>query len=271
MGVLMQISRDVGLPIVEAFEGCLAPVAGKPGLFKPYFCPAGVLTQGYGHTDLGGIPPKVVLGTLWDKAQCDAALANDMAVFEKHVADLAPNIADQNRFDALVSWSFNTGGPADSSVWTYARQGDVAETVVRLKRWNKARVNGELVELKGLTRRRAAESALFEGNPDEALSIAGTHRADFEPMPQQLPRPRPPASEIAKRAAPEIGAGAAAGGAATISKTEQPPPAAPGAAPSPASGGGLGGGVTFYIFVALVVVAVVFLIGKIGKIHADWA
>src|SRR5581483_3870212 len=137
MGVLMQISRDVGLPIVEAFESCLAPVAGKPGLFKPYYCPAGVLTQGYGHTNLGGIPPKVVIGTLWDKAQCDQALANDMAVFEKHVADLAPNVTDQGQFDALVSWSFNTGGPADSSVWSYARKGDVEGTVERLKRWNK--------------------------------------------------------------------------------------------------------------------------------------
>src|SRR5581483_11927643 len=248
MGVLMQISRDVGLPIVEAFESCLAPVAGKPGLFKPYYCPAGVLTQGYGHTNLGGIPPKVVIGTLWDKAQCDQALANDMAVFEKHVADLAPNVTDQGQFDALVSWSFNTGGPADSSVWSYARKGDVEGTVERLKRWNKGAGQRSVGRIEG---------------PDKAARCgSGAVRRRSR---------RGPAH---RRDAPGrfLPAAAAGGGAATISKTEQPPPAAPGsAAPSPASGGGLGGGVTFYIFVALVVVAVVFLISKIGKIHADWA
>jgi len=32
----------------------------------------------------------------------------------------------------------------------------------QLKRWNKARVNGELTELEGLTRRRQAEANLFD-------------------------------------------------------------------------------------------------------------
>ena len=45
----MKIS-DNGLAIVKAFEGCLKPVPGMPGHFRPYHCPANVLTIGYGHT-----------------------------------------------------------------------------------------------------------------------------------------------------------------------------------------------------------------------------
>ena len=45
----VRISQN-GLAIVKAFEGCLSPVAGRPGYFKPYVDPVGVLTIGYGHT-----------------------------------------------------------------------------------------------------------------------------------------------------------------------------------------------------------------------------
>jgi lysozyme len=267
----MHISREVGLPVVKAFEGCLQPVAGRPGLFMTYYCPAGVLTLGYGHTNLGGVPPKINAATVWSQAECDRALANDMAKFERHVAALAPNISDQGQFDALVSWSFNTGGPADSSVWTYARKGDVAETVARLKRWNRAHVNGALIELPGLTRRRAAEAALFADRPDEALRIAGTQRASFTQMPQQLPRPKPPAAEIAKRAAPELGVAAAGAGTATVAKTQQPPPN-----PSPLAGeasapAGAPEGALFYLGLAALAIAVILVVVKARKLAQDWA
>ena len=35
---------DTGIAIEQAFEGCLAPLGN--GRFKPYYCPAGVLTIG---------------------------------------------------------------------------------------------------------------------------------------------------------------------------------------------------------------------------------
>ena len=41
-----------GLELIKSFEGCLRPVGG--GKFKPYICPAGVLTIGWGHTNHHG-------------------------------------------------------------------------------------------------------------------------------------------------------------------------------------------------------------------------
>jgi lysozyme len=169
----MKIS-DNGLAIVKAFEGCLKPVPGMPGHFKPYHCPANVLTVGYGHTNHHA--PRFDAGAIWTQAQCDAVLRDDMGVFERHVEKHAPGLK-QHQFDALVSWSFNCGGPAGSAVWTYARQGDAGAVRARLARWNKG--GGRV--LPGLVRRREAEADLFEGKIDEALRTAGAIRAKARP------------------------------------------------------------------------------------------
>ncbi|MEX0752819.1 MAG: lysozyme [Xanthobacteraceae bacterium] len=266
------ISRDVGLAIVKAFEGCLKPVPGRPGFFTTYYCPAHVLTIGYGHTNLGGVPPRIAPGIVWSQRDCDNALTADMGKFERHVAKLAPQVTAQHRFDALVSWAFNTGGPANSSVWTYARRGDAAETAARLMRWNKARVNGKLVELRGLTRRRACEAALFEGKPDAALRIAGATRAGIEPMAQDVPRPLVPPQQVARKSQGEIAAAAAGGTLATASatKTETQQPLTPD--PS-AQGGGemIAGWIGIGFGAAVALLALVLLVRKCKKLDADWA
>jgi lysozyme len=127
----------------------------------------------------------------------------------------------QAQFDALVSWSFNTGGPASSSVWPAVRRGDVEGVCERLARWN---MGGGRV-LRGLVRRRAAECALYRGKIDDALRIAGTRR-DGRAMVQRVDdhgsantRPTPPVSEVARRtrsAGAAAGAGAATAGAGTL-------------------------------------------------------
>src|SRR5262245_27531981 len=113
----MQISQDVGLEIVKAFEGCHQAVRDRPGYFKPYRCPAGVLTQGFGHTNLGNIMPRVVEGVVWSQADCNAALTNDMRKFEQRVARIMAGVAlTHYEFDALTSFDFNTGGLDRSSI-----------------------------------------------------------------------------------------------------------------------------------------------------------
>ncbi|MDC7784748.1 lysozyme [Rhodoplanes sp. TEM] len=267
----MDLSRDVGEPIVKAFESCLSPVKGRPGFFTAYRCPAGVVTIGWGTTSEHG--HTVRMGDVWSQAQCDQAFTSDATVFARHVEKMLRGTkVTQAQFDALHSWSYNTGGPETSAVWTYARKGDVEETCIRLARWNKG--GGQV--LRGLVRRRDAECALYRGQIDEALRIAGTKRATInylaEPSGRATDRPAPPATEIARRTTKE--AGAVAGGVGTTSAaagskstTVQPyKPAAP-----PAAGGFPYSTAFMALGAALVIVGAALLIRKIISVRADWA
>jgi lysozyme len=159
-----------GLAVVRAFESCMRAVKGQPGYFSAYIDPVGVLTIGYGHTN--DHLPKFTSTTVWTQAQCDAALAGDMATFEAHVNKLAKVDLKQCEFDALVSWSFNTGGPSTASLWTALNAGNKAAIPAKLAEWNKGTVNGKKVVLNGLTRRRSAEGLLFQGKIAEAYDVA---------------------------------------------------------------------------------------------------
>ena len=63
----------------------------------------------------------------------------------------------------LTSFVFNLGGGAfrSSTLLKKLNQGLYDEVPEQLMRWNKARIDGKLTPLRGLTRRRAAEAALF--------------------------------------------------------------------------------------------------------------
>ena len=161
----MKIGKH-GLAIVKAFESCLAPVKTKPGFFAAYYDPVNVLTIGWGHTNHH--LPKFDAATVWSQEQCDAALAGDMKTFEDHVNRLVKVPLSQNEFDALVSWSFNTGGPATASLWRILNSGNKAAIPDNLAQWNKA--GGRV--LNGLTRRRKAEGLLFQGRVDDAYRVA---------------------------------------------------------------------------------------------------
>ena len=65
----------------------------------------------------------------------------------------------QNQFDALVSWAYNVGleGARTSTLMRKLNAGDYVGAADQLMRWNKA--GGR--EVRGLTRRREAERALF--------------------------------------------------------------------------------------------------------------
>jgi lysozyme len=61
--------------------------------------------------------PRFAAGAVWSQAECDAALAAGMVTFERHVQQLCHVDLTQWEFDALMSWSFNTGGPATATLW----------------------------------------------------------------------------------------------------------------------------------------------------------
>lgn len=184
----MKISQT-GLAIVKAFEGCHKAIKGKPGYFIAYRDPVGVLTCGYGHTNHH--PPRITGDTVWSQEACDAVLADDMIVFEKHVESLARVPLKQHEFDALVSWAFNTGGPSHASLWKKLRARQNEAIPDELRKWNKA--GGKA--LAGLTRRRSAEAVLFMGDTQRALAIAGVRgkppAARATPPPPDIPKMGP--------------------------------------------------------------------------------
>lgn len=112
-------------------------------------------TIGYGSTG-----KDIKRGVVWTLAQADARLKLDVASFSLGVRALivkAPTT--QRQFDALVSFAYNVGlGNLKSS--TLLKKHLAGETVAanaEFARWNKA--SGKVMA--GLTRRRAAEAALY--------------------------------------------------------------------------------------------------------------
>jgi lysozyme len=155
-----------GLDLVKAFESCMAVVKTRPGFFKAYTDPVGVLTIGWGHTNHH--LPRFDGNAIWSAAQCDDALSGDMVTFEAWVKRLAKVDLKQNEFDALVSWSFNTGGPESASLWKKLNAAQKQAVPAELAKWNRG--GGKV--LAGLTRRRKAEGLMFAGQISEALKVA---------------------------------------------------------------------------------------------------
>lgn len=155
-----------GLELVRSFESCMKKVVGRKGFFTTYRDSAGVLTIGWGHTNHH--LPRFSAGAIWSQAECDSALAGDMVTFERHVQQLCHVPLTQYEFDALVSWSYNTGGPATATLWKKLNAGNRAAIPAELAKWNRA--GGRA--LAGLTRRRKAEGLMFSGDIKGALALA---------------------------------------------------------------------------------------------------
>ncbi|WP_175992327.1 lysozyme [Burkholderia vietnamiensis] len=123
-------------------------------------------TIGRGHTG-----PEVRRGMKITQAQSDALFAQDLHARGEAIINALDLELTQHQFDALVSFVFNVGpgkegvkdglielrkgGP--STLLTMLRARDYAGAANQFQFWNKG--NGK--PMAGLTRRRAAERALF--------------------------------------------------------------------------------------------------------------
>lgn len=138
-----------GRALITQFEGCK---------LTAYVCPAGVLTIGVGHTSAAGAP-RVTAGMRITQQEADAILASDLGRFEKAVTGAVRVPLTSNQFAALVSLAFNigTGAFQSSTLVRLLNAGDTAGAAQQFARWNRA--GGRV--LRGLTRRREAERALF--------------------------------------------------------------------------------------------------------------
>lgn len=140
----MRISGK-GVALIKEFEGCK---------LKTYKCSAGVDTIGFGSTGAHVKPGMVIT-----QAQAESLLLKDLERFERGVARLAPKTT-QAQFDALVSFAFNLGlgNLEKSTLLKKHNAGDYAGAAAEFVKWNKA--GGKV--LAGLTRRREAESGLYQ-------------------------------------------------------------------------------------------------------------
>ena len=125
---------------------------------------AGVWTIGYGHTE-GFRTGRFAEGSSLSESAGEALLREDLAPREAAIGALVAVSLNQNEFDALVSFVFNVGvgGFRRSSVRRRLNEGARIGAGDAFLLWNKARIGGRLREVRGLTRRRHAERALFLG------------------------------------------------------------------------------------------------------------
>lgn len=146
------IAYDAVLEIARS-EGCR---------LKAYRCPAGVPTIGWGHTR------GVKMGDACTQEQADAWFVEDLTEFADGVKRVLKRDADDSELGAMVSLAYNIGlaGFKGSTVLKRHNEGDRQSAARAFALWNKARINGVLQVVDGLTARRAREAALYLSDDD---------------------------------------------------------------------------------------------------------
>lgn len=149
-----------GIELIHSFEGYA--FALPDGSVRAYPDPATggkPWTIGWGSTtDEDGKP--IAPNTVWSRQRADARFSQHLGQFEESVLNLLDGSpVTQSQFDALVSFSYNIGATnlAKSTLLKKHKSGDYVGARAEFAKWNKA--NGRVMA--GLTRRRAAEAALY--------------------------------------------------------------------------------------------------------------
>lgn len=187
------LSRPIHWPIHR--DGVRLIAMAEDCYLSAYLCPAKVWTCGWGETD------GVRADTRWTQDQADVRFRISLEHYAGEVAGMLKQPANEHQLAALVSLAYNIGPAAfaKSTVLKLHNAGDFEGAARAFGLWNKARVNGALTVLAGLTTRRAEESALYlRADPD----------APAERMPQAVqPESSLAASPIAQGGAVTAGAG----------------------------------------------------------------
>jgi lysozyme len=160
-----------GLNLIKKWEGIKD---GNPSTVNldPYLDDVGVWTIGWGHAILDasghmvrGAEKKAIAYALYPDGltfnQADALLIADSLEASKDVGALVPATVTDNQFSALVSFEYNLGALAGSTLLKRLKAGDWLGAADQFGKWVKGRVDGQLVTLPGLVSRRADERALF--------------------------------------------------------------------------------------------------------------
>lgn len=142
----MRHATQLGIDLVKQFEG-FSP--------RPYLCPAGHLTIGYGHLVKDHETFYYEIG----QEQGEYLLKKDLESAERAVSRLARAGVSDSQFDALVSFTYNLGAGAfqRSTLRRKVNRGEDPEVPAEFLRWVWA--GGR--RLRGLIRRRQAEAVLY--------------------------------------------------------------------------------------------------------------
>jgi lysozyme len=95
--------------------------------------------------------------------QGEAFLEADLTNAANTVNRLVTNHITQNQADALMDFVFNVGSTnfANSHLLLFVNQGHFDAAEDQFEVWDKAHVDGRVMEIDGLLRRRQAEAKLF--------------------------------------------------------------------------------------------------------------
>lgn len=152
----MQVS-NAGLDLIRKFEQCK---------LKPYLDIAGIPTIGWGTT----VYPSGKHVTMKDPAisqiQADTYLEYSANKVAEAVTVMVGPLLElkQEQFDALVCFAYNTGPGAlsGSTLLKYIKSHEASENIrVAFLMWDKAHVDGKLVEVAGLKKRRNIEADYY--------------------------------------------------------------------------------------------------------------
>lgn len=159
MSKITNIGKN-GLKLIKYFESFFS---------KPYICPAGVATIGWGTTRYFDTKAKV---TIKDKAitqeVADMLIAGDISTLYAPLVDkLCRDDLTQNEFDAVCSFVYNAGATyrGKDGKNHYFRLFDLINRKVPQKEleeyWKDCAVTGGGKKLNGLVKRRAKEVELY--------------------------------------------------------------------------------------------------------------
>lgn len=147
----MKISKQ-GVDLIKEFEGFKS---------KPYLCPAGVPTIGYGATyyPSSGVKVKMDDNPITESEATKMLKKMIDNVYGSAVNRYTVAPTTQNQFDALVSFAYNLGVGAlqRSTLMRKHNEGKYNRAAKEFEKW----VNAGGRRLAGLVRRRKAEQALY--------------------------------------------------------------------------------------------------------------
>jgi GH24 family phage-related lysozyme (muramidase) len=142
-----------GLELIKSFEG-FREVAAR--------LPDGRWTIGYGHVR------SAREGVAITEQDAEDLLRYDLQGIEDAILALVYAPLTQGQFDALASLVFNIspGQFKDSDILHRINAGEYIAAAAGFDAWRKARINGRLIVVDALVRRRAMEKAMFLEPPD---------------------------------------------------------------------------------------------------------
>lgn len=139
-----------GVELIKSFENYRA---------YPYFDSARVATIGWGNTYYPDGRRVRISDPPITREQATDLMMQVLREFEDGINAALRVEVTQNQYDALVCWAYNVGisAASGSTLMRLLNAGDVQGAADQFLRWNRA--GGQV--LRGLTRRREAERALF--------------------------------------------------------------------------------------------------------------